>query len=583
MKAVSFALLVISGVYLALGLIYLRFWWAERARRDYLAFTVCSLSVTLFSWFELGMMNSQTPEDYLFYAWWNFLIGISVTVSIAWFAYVHLLGRRWLFWTYTAFRLLGVVVHLIMLNGINFREIKSVGRVTILGEALSYPIAVPNPWMILPHLSHILLIIFCLDASILTWRRGERRKALVFGTGVVLSRTIVLIVSIGVLWGMVQLPFFASFSIVFVIAAMLYELNYDMHRTAMLAEKLEERDARLTETLDQLQLSAAAANVGLWTRKIGEEKIWLSEKAGEIWGHPSGEQLMQEDFYQHIHPADRELLLTNIRELEEGKNEYQLEYRILSKDGNVRWIHSRGKVERNGSRIIRGAIVDITNLKMAQEAVQDLSHKLMNAQEKERARLARELHDGLSQNLALLSIQLASLGNEPNDLEYVKDQLNQLVSDVNTLSRDVRRISHELHPAKLGQLGLESALRGFCRELSAAHSIKIDFESENLPRELPEDVSLCLYRVTQESLQNVIKHSGATSAQVGIKLENHEINLSITDNGAGFDPKAMQTKESLGLVSIEERVSGVKGKVKIISAPGAGTKIEVHIPVNQQV
>ena len=180
------------------------------------------------------MMHSQTAEPYLFFAWWNFLIGVLVTLAIAWFAYLNLRGRGWLFWTYCAFRLLGVVVHLSQPNGINFREITSIGRVTVFGEALSYPVSVPNPWMILPHLSHIVLIIFCVDASIRTWRRGGRRKALVFGTGVVLSRTIVSIVSIGVLWGMVQIPFFASFTIIFVIAAMLYELNYDMHRAAML-------------------------------------------------------------------------------------------------------------------------------------------------------------------------------------------------------------------------------------------------------------------------------------------------------------------------------------------------------------
>src|SRR5215204_6506633 len=329
-------MLIFSGVYLALGLIYLRFWWAERARWDYLAFTLCSISVTFFSWGELSMMHSQTPQDFLYYAWWNFLTGVLVTLSIAWFAYVHLDGRRWLFWTYCAFRLLGVVVHLIMPNGINFREITSVGHVTILGDVLSYPIAVPNPWMTLPHLSHILLIIFCVDASIRAYRRGERRKAWVFGTGVVLSRTIVLIASVSVLWGLVPLPFFVSFPIIFVIAAMLYELNFEMHSAAMLTEKLEERDARLTETLEQLNLSATAANIGMWTQKVGEEKIWLSDKAVDVWGFPSGVQVKREDIFQHIHPADREPYITNIRELEEWKNEYQVEYRILSKDGNVR-------------------------------------------------------------------------------------------------------------------------------------------------------------------------------------------------------------------------------------------------------
>jgi len=373
-----------------------------------------------------------------------------------------------------------------------------------------------------------------------------------------------------------------SFAVLIFIVAMLYKLNYDMHRAAMLADTLEERDARLTETLDQLQLSAAAANVGMWTRKIGEETIWVSEKAGEIWGFSGGEQFTRGEFLNNIHPADRELFLTTVQGLEGGNNEFQLEYRILSTEGDVRWIHSRGRVDPvNGSRIIRGAIVDITQLKMAEGAVRELSHKLINAQERERARLARELHDDLSQSIALLSIQLSILRKEPKDLEYVKDQLDHYISDVESLSGDLRRISHELHPAKLSQLGLEAALHGFCRELAATHRLQIDFKAENLPRKLPADISLCLYRVTQEALQNVIKHSSAAVAHVSIKAEGDKIHLSVSDNGQGFDAKATMVKEALGLISIDERVRAVKGRAKIISAVGAGTTIEVHVPVGK--
>ena len=580
MGIVSSAILITSGVYLALGLIYLRFWWAERARPAYLAFTIACLSYTLFSWFELGMMNAATPEEYLFYAWWAFIPGSVGLIAFAWFAYLHLHGRKWLFVTYGAMRILAIILHLVMANGINFRQVTSVVGRTVLGESLSYPIAVPNPWMALPHLSHVVLIVFLLDASVRCWRLGERRQALTFGTGTILFGTTVLFFSLSVLWGLVPIPIAGSLGVLFIIASMLYELNYNMHRAAMLTEELEDRDARLTETLDQLQLSAAAANVGLWTRKVGEEKVWLSEKAVDVWGFPSGMQVKLEHVSRHIHPADRELYLTNIRELEEWKTEYQLEYRFVLKDGRVRWIHSRGKVEMvNGDRFIRGAIVDITKLKLAEEAIHDLSGKLMNAQENERARLARELHDDLSQSIALLSIQLANLRNDPKDIAYVTDRLDRFVSDVQRLSADVHRISHELHPARLTQLGLETALRGFCRELAAAHSLEIDFEAEHLPRDLQQDISLCLYRVTQESLQNVIKHSLAPAARVSVRSENGEVRLSVSDSGKGFDPSATKAKGALGLISIDERVRAVNGTVRINSHVGVGTKIEVRVPV----
>jgi PAS domain S-box-containing protein len=580
MKIVSNAMLIVSGVYLALGLIYLRFWWAERARLAYLAFTISCFSYMIFSWFELGMLHAATPEEYLFYTWWAYIPGNVGLISFAWFAYLHLHGRKWLFGTISSLRILTVVLHLFMVNGIHFRQITSVGHRTILGESLSYPLSVANPWLALSHFCHVLLVVFFLDASVQCWRRGERRQALTFGVGTILFGTTVLLMAPLVLWGLVPFPIMVSFTVLFMIAPMLYELNYELHHAAMLTEKLAERDARLTETLEHLQLSAAAASVGMWTRKIGEETIWVSEKAGEIWGSPQGEEFTRDGFLQNIHPADHELLVSTIQELEKGKNEFQLEYRLLLKDGNVRWIHSRGKVEPvNGARFIRGAVVDITKLKLAEEAIHDLSGKLMNAQEKERARLARELHDDLSQSIALHSIQLATLRNKPKDLAHVQKQLDQFVSDVERLLVDVHRISHELHPAKLTQLGLETALHGFCRELSVAHPLEIDFGAENLPRDLPDDISLCLYRVTQESLQNVIKHSGAASARVRVKLENGEVRLSVSDNGNGFDPSAKKAKQALGLISIDERVRAVKGQAKVSSAVGAGTKIEVHVPV----
>jgi hypothetical protein len=170
------------------------------------------------------------------------------------------------------------MLHLIMANGINFRQVTSVVGRTVLGEKLSYPIAVPNPWMVLPHLSHVLLVMFFLDASVRCWRRGERRQALTFGTGTILFGTIILFFALSVLWGLVPIPIIGSFAVLFIVAPVLYELNYDMHHAAMLTEKLEERDARLTETLEQLQLSASAGNVGLWTRKIGEETFGSMKK-----------------------------------------------------------------------------------------------------------------------------------------------------------------------------------------------------------------------------------------------------------------------------------------------------------------
>jgi signal transduction histidine kinase len=283
-----------------------------------------------------------------------------------------------------------------------------------------------------------------------------------------------------------------------------------------------------------------------------------------------------------VHPGDRAGFARLFKELDAGRNDYQIEYRILLNDGTVRWIHSQGKVEEvDGERIVRGAIVDITKQKTAESAVRELSHKLIGAQEKERARVARELHDGLNQNIALLSLQVGMLRQQPKDLAFVSDQLGQFVSDIDRLSRDVHRISYELHPAKLTQLGLESAIRGLCREFSTEHGVKVDFIAEGLPDDISPDISLCLYRVTQESFQNIFKHSEATAIDVSVRAEGAEVVLTIRDNGIGFDVDAAKAKGGLGLISIDERARHIHGSAEIISAPGEGATIQIRIPIDQ--
>jgi len=475
MGAVSGAMLIISGVYLTLGLMYLRFWWDERARLSYLAFTISCLSYAIYAWFELGMIKASRPEEFLFYAWWAFVVGGVGITSFAWFGYLHLQGRKWLFLLYAAMRGLALVLHLIMANGINFRQITSVGTRSVLGEALSYPVPVPNPWMLLPHLSHAVLIVFFLDASVRCWRRGEHRMAWTFGTGTILFGAATLALPTMALWGLAPIPLFATCFVLFIVVPMLYELNYDMHRSAMLTEKLAEREDQLTETLEQLQLSALAGNVGMWTRSIDGEILWTSAKAAEIWGFPADAQFTQADLIQKVHAGDLERVMTCLQELASGKRNYQIDFRIVATDGTMRWVSSKGRADSvDGTDLVRGAIVDITKLKLAEEAIRDLTTRLMNAQEKERARLARELHDGLNQSVALLSIQIGMLRNDPRDITYAKQQLDSFAADIERLSEDVHRISYELHPANLNQLGLEAAISTLCRDLSASSDVEIE-------------------------------------------------------------------------------------------------------------
>jgi signal transduction histidine kinase len=210
----------------------------------------------------------------------------------------------------------------------------------------------------------------------------------------------------------------------------------------------------------------------------------------------------------------------------------------------------------------------------------DLAGRLIAAQEAERRRVARELHDDLSQKLALLSIDAEQLlargkaGREPVPL-----RVREIFDRVSEIASDIHRVSHELHPAKLGAIGLVKSLEALCRDASLQHRIAVDFMAGDVPMGVNADVSLCFYRVTQEALHNVTKHSGARCALVRIMCEGDALMLQIADHGVGFVVRDVD-RMGLGLVSMRKRVSFVGGDFAIHSAPEHGTRIGVRVPLS---
>jgi len=243
---------------------------------------------------------------------------------------------------------------------------------------------------------------------------------------------------------------------------------------------------------------------------------------------------------------------------------------LMASGGSVVWWWARSRVRRSEER------------ERSAREIRDLAGRLITAQEEERTRLARELHDDFSQRLALLSVDLEMFGRQaPSPPEKVEARMQELSTQVRELSTEVHRLSHELHPAKLEQLGLAAALRGFCKEASASHQMAIQFESDRIPAFLPKDVSLCLYRIAQEALQNVIKHSGATLATVRLAADNGELCLTVADDGAGFDLPKTRERGTLGLVSMTERVRLIGGHLDIESSSGQGTRIQARVRLKQ--
>jgi signal transduction histidine kinase len=219
------------------------------------------------------------------------------------------------------------------------------------------------------------------------------------------------------------------------------------------------------------------------------------------------------------------------------------------------------------------------SLRQTREGLRKLAAKLLHAQEEERRRIAREMHDDWTQRLAVLSIDIAKLekyiGAPEKALPLLRTMQEQLVG----LSEDVHALSRQLHPSILDDLGLVEALRSECASFSRREGIAVVYRPEEVPTTLPKDVALCIYRVAQESLRNLAKHAAVNEAWVCLIATGPELLLRVQDKGVGFDPAGVRSEPGLGLSSIEERVRLIQAKLSVTSAPGQGTTVEVRVPL----
>jgi signal transduction histidine kinase len=219
-------------------------------------------------------------------------------------------------------------------------------------------------------------------------------------------------------------------------------------------------------------------------------------------------------------------------------------------------------------------------LKLAREKERRLSSELINAEEQERRRIASELHDDFSQRLAVLSLGLENVEEAtPASLADVHTRLHDLVRSTSELSTDLHTLSHQLHSSTLESLGLVPAVAALCKEFTANQDVRIDFTSTEIPRSVPPDTALCIFRIVQEGLRNLRKHSGAEAATVDLKMAGDRLQVTVRDEGCGFNPKGLRENEGLGLRSMEERARSLGGKFEIHSESGKGTSLKARLPV----
>jgi signal transduction histidine kinase len=272
----------------------------------------------------------------------------------------------------------------------------------------------------------------------------------------------------------------------------------------------------------------------------------------------------------------------DIQRIIEGRvREFHKQYSVAGDDGPLWFLMHAARLDLPGSNRYRVLVTreDVTRQREAEEAFRNLGGRLIKAQEEERSRVARELHDDLSQRLAIMSIELEQLEQEmPGPFPGLAGRVTRLRTKAQEMASEIHRISYQLHPAKLDHLGLAAAIRSLCDELSEHQEITIGFSQQGFPALLPKEITLCVFRIAQESLHNVCKHSGARNAEVRLRRTSRGVQLRVSDTGCGFDVQSLATRTGLGFISMRERLRLVGGKISIRSQPSGGTQINVLVP-----
>jgi PAS domain S-box-containing protein len=335
----------------------------------------------------------------------------------------------------------------------------------------------------------------------------------------------------------------------------------------------------LRESEERFRLAAQAGKVYAYENHLPTETVVRSPEYAKILGLTEPERFTYQQFLDGIHPADRARFLEAVATLTPENPSSEVTYRFLRPIGGVVWLKSSGRGffdrEQELVRVV-GMVADVTEHKQAEEAMSTVSSMLIQAQERERKRIGRELHDDINQRLAMLTFELEQLKDRPSE---VQSRVEELLKQTRELSNDVQALSHELHSSKLEYLGVASGIGSWCKEFGERQGIEIDVKID-VRGPIPLEIGVTLFRILQESLHNAVKHSGVKHIDVQLSERSNEIQLTIADTGKGFDVEAARQSRGLGLASMEERARLVKGTIAIESRPMSGTAIYVRVPLD---
>lgn len=335
------------------------------------------------------------------------------------------------------------------------------------------------------------------------------------------------------------------------------------------------------ESEQRFRLVANTAPVMIWMS--GPDKLcnYFNKTWLEFTGRPLEAEL-GDGWSEGVDPQDLKACLDTYIRAFDRRESFTMQYRLRRYDGEYRWILDAGVPRSSPDGSFEGYIgscIDVTDRKLAEEALGRMGRRLIEAHEQERTWIARELHDDVLQRMALLMLDLELWDQQlPDSAVAFHERTHHGLQRLSDIVDDIQALSHRLHSSKLEYLGIVAAARSFCQELTEQQKVEVNFSYTNIPEGMSSEISLCVFRVLQEALQNAVKYSGVRQFAVELWGTEGEIQLAVSDSGVGFDPHEAINGHGLGLISMRERLHLAGGRISIESQPGMGTTIRARVP-----
>lgn len=348
----------------------------------------------------------------------------------------------------------------------------------------------------------------------------------------------------------------------------------------------KQAEEELKKSEERFRLAAHAAKMFAFEWDPSTDVVLRSAESISLLEPDEPRDTTGRQITSRIHPDDREMVSAAVAALTPEGPALRVTYCSIRPSGKTIWaeLHGIAHFDASGKLLrIIGMVADIGERKKAEQALADVRGRLIHAQEEERARIARDLHDDINQRLAMLTMEIDQLQNHfPKSAAERNRRLEELKQSLIDVSGSVQSLSHQLHPSQLQYLGLVGAMRSFCRDFSEGQRTNVEFTAQHVSENVPQDLSLTLFRVLQEAVRNAAKHGKAQRIKVDLNSSSNELQLTISDNGSGFDSDKAGASGGLGLISMQERMRLVGGTITVDSTSGGGTTVRVTAPLRPE-